>query len=90
MTPRFVRPVLLALLLALGSLPVLASYRAPDETDPAKIVVYKTAKGEKYHADGCRFLSKEEDPKKKIKITLAEAKKLGLEPCKVCEPPPLP
>jgi alpha-beta hydrolase superfamily lysophospholipase len=32
MTPKFVRPVLVAVVLALASLPALASYRAPDET----------------------------------------------------------
>ena len=44
--------------------------------------VYATAGGTKYHADGCRFVAKS-----KIPCTLAEAKKKGLEPCSVCNPP---
>lgn len=44
--------------------------------------VYVTRTGSKYHADGCRFLSKS-----KIPISLKDAKARGLGPCSVCRPP---
>jgi hypothetical protein len=44
--------------------------------------VYATASGTKYHADGCKFLAKSKMP-----CTLADAKKKGLEPCSLCNPP---
>jgi micrococcal nuclease len=44
--------------------------------------VYITKTGEKYHADGCRYLAQS-----KIPIPLADAKARGYEPCKVCGPP---
>ena len=43
--------------------------------------VFKTPSGQKYHLASCRMVknvSKE--------ITLAEAKELGLQPCKICHP----
>lgn len=46
------------------------------------VIVYKTKTGEKYHMDGCRYLSSS-----KIPIKLSEAKALGLTPCSVCNPP---
>lgn len=45
------------------------------------ITVYITKSGGKYHADGCRYLSKS-----KIPISLSEAKGEGYTPCKVCKP----
>jgi hypothetical protein len=45
-------------------------------------VVYITATGEKYHRDGCRYLSQS-----KIAISLADAKARGYTPCSVCDPP---
>lgn len=45
-------------------------------------VVYATKSGTKYHREGCRYLVKS-----KIRITLADAAKRHLEPCKVCKPP---
>ena len=47
-------------------------------------VVYTTKTGEKYHADGCRSLSKS-----KIETTLQNAVDKGYEACKVCKPPKL-
>jgi hypothetical protein len=43
--------------------------------------VFRAESGSKYHVDGCRYL------KTKIKLTVDEAKRLGLEPCSVCNPP---
>ena len=44
--------------------------------------VYKTPSGAKYHLATCRMVKNISE-----KITLAEAGKLGLEPCKICAPP---
>jgi len=52
-----------------------------EKKDPASQVVYVTAKGKKYHVDGCRFLKKG-----KTAIPLSEAVK-SYKPCKVCKPP---
>lgn len=43
--------------------------------------VYVTKTGAKYHADGCRYLSKSQ-----ISIALSEAKK-RFSACSVCKPP---
>jgi hypothetical protein len=43
--------------------------------------VYLTKTGSKYHAEGCRYLSRS-----KIPVTLAIAKEQGYEPCSVCSP----
>lgn len=51
---------------------------------PASTTVYVTQSGEKYHADGCRYLSKS-----KIAISLGDAVAQGYDPCKVCKPPTL-
>lgn len=51
-------------------------------SDGGDITVYITKSGEKYHADGCRYLSKS-----KIPIKLSEAKNKGYTPCSVCNPP---
>jgi hypothetical protein len=50
--------------------------------DAGKGEVSAAASGTKYHADGCRFLAES-----KVPCALAEAKKKGLEPCSVCNPP---
>jgi len=47
----------------------------------AEPVVYITKTGEKYHRDGCRYLSES-----KIAITCAEAIRRGYTPCGVCKP----
>jgi hypothetical protein len=44
--------------------------------------VYITVSGTKYHADGCRYLSKS-----KVAIALADAIAKGYGPCSVCNPP---
>jgi hypothetical protein len=43
--------------------------------------IYKTPSGAKYHLAGCRTVKNVSE-----KITLEQARKLGLEPCKVCHP----
>lgn len=50
--------------------------------DPATITVYVTKTGEKYHRDGCRYLSRS-----RIAITLKDAVARGLGPCSICKPP---
>ncbi len=45
-------------------------------------VVYTTKTGSKYHLAKCSSLRKS-----KIKTTVKEAKKEGMEPCKRCHPP---
>jgi cbb3-type cytochrome oxidase cytochrome c subunit len=53
------------------------------QEDPAKVTVYVTRTGTKYHRDGCRYLSKS-----KIPMSLKEAaERYG--PCSVCKPPRL-
>ena len=47
-----------------------------------KTVVYVTKSGTKYHAEGCRYLSKS-----KIETTLGAAKEKGCTACSVCRPP---
>lgn len=54
----------------------------PAPAEPVGTVVYVTKTGEKYHSDGCRYLSKS-----KIEITLKDAKSRGFDPCSVCNPP---
>jgi hypothetical protein len=44
--------------------------------------VYRTQKGEKYHKKDCRIIK----DKAAFKVTLKEAKKKGLQACKVCKP----
>jgi hypothetical protein len=43
--------------------------------------VYKTPSGEKYHLATCRMVKNVSE-----KITVNEAKQLGLQPCKICKP----
>jgi hypothetical protein len=52
------------------------------QEDPAKITVFITRTGEKYHRDGCRYLSRS-----KIATTLKDAVANGYGPCSVCRPP---
>jgi len=54
------------------------------QPEPANIV-YRTPSGERYHRATCSHVKG-----KAIRITLKEAKEMGLTPCKVCHPPPLP
>lgn len=59
------------------------SVGAQSQQDPATITVYVTRTGEKYHRDGCRYLSRS-----KIPMSLKEAAK-RFSPCSVCKPPAL-
>jgi hypothetical protein len=55
----------------------------PDQPAAASdTYVYKTPSGTKYHRAGCSYLGDNAQ-----KLTLAEAKAAGLEPCSRCEPP---
>jgi hypothetical protein len=58
--------------------------RAADdsETDPEEVTVYVTRTGQKYHREGCRYLSRSMIP-----MSLQEAQDEGYEPCSVCHPP---
>lgn len=53
----------------------------PPTQNPQEVAIFRTKTGSKYHLDGCSAL------KSKIALTLKEAKSLGLEPCKICNPP---
>jgi beta-lactamase superfamily II metal-dependent hydrolase len=59
-----------------------AKKKTPKKDAGSGTAVYVTDSGEKYHADGCRYLKKS-----KHKISLADAKKQGYKPCSVCNPP---
>jgi hypothetical protein len=58
-----------------------AAEEAESDQDDALIMVYVTKTGKKYHAEGCRHLSKS-----KIAQTLADAK-TRYTACKVCLTP---
>ena len=55
---------------------------APSQSNNQGTTVYGTKTGAKYHADGCRYLSKSRVP-----MTLSVAKSSGLTACSVCGPP---
>jgi methylphosphotriester-DNA--protein-cysteine methyltransferase len=59
-------------------LPFVVSAVQASPTD----VVYTTKTGHKYHTATCSSLRKS-----KIKTTVKEAKKQGMEPCRRCHPP---
>ena len=74
--------VALALLANFAAPPVhLSAAQAAARQDPAQITVYVTRTGQKYHRDGCRYLSRS-----KIAMSLKEAAK-RFTPCSVCRPP---
>lgn len=50
--------------------------------EPVEVTVYVTKTGEKYHSDGCQYLSRSQIP-----ISLADAKAGGYTPCSKCHPP---
>lgn len=50
--------------------------------EPVEVTVYVTKTGEKYHSDGCQYLSRSQ-----ISISLADAKAGGYTPCSKCHPP---
>jgi hypothetical protein len=58
----------------------LTTFEVKAQKISEKKIVYITRKGNKYHRDTCRYLSKS-----KIAISIEEAKKY-YKPCKVCKP----
>lgn len=54
---------------------------AGDQSEAAADTVYITDTGEKYHEDGCQYLSDS-----KIPVSRSEAIRRGLDPCSKCEP----
>ena len=62
------------------ALPVVAQRSAPPAAQSK--AVYITRTGNKYYRDGCRYLAK-----KKIPISLKDAKANGFTACKMCHPP---
>ena len=62
--------------------PIVSPPPVTEPAEPVGTIVYVTKTGEKYHANGCRYLSKS-----KIEITLDKAKSRGFDPCSVCKPP---
>ena len=52
------------------------------QEDPAKLTVYVTKTGQKYHRDGCTSLRRS-----KIAVSLKEAVERGFGACKICNPP---
>jgi micrococcal nuclease len=58
-----------------------APVQAKEQAATGKETMYVTSSGKKYHAEGCRHLAKS-----MAAISVADAKKRGLEPCKVCNP----
>jgi hypothetical protein len=81
---------LVLVLVSVGAIPTpgsLAPTRAAVlatgvQQDPATQTVYITRTGDKYHRDGCRYLSRS-----KIPVSLKEAVGRGYGPCSVCKPP---
>jgi hypothetical protein len=65
-----------------GSLVVSAQTQPAKQQDPAKLTVYITKTGEKYHRDGCSSLRKS-----KFAVSLKEAVARGFGACKNCKPP---
>lgn len=61
-----------------------ANVATPAAATNGDTTVYTTKSGKKYHADGCKSLSKS-----KIQTTLQSAVDKGYEACKICKPPVL-
>jgi competence protein ComEC len=61
---------------------IVAPVPAPSQSSNQGVTVYGTATGAKYHAEGCRYLSKS-----KVPMSLSDAKAKGLTACSVCGPP---
>jgi hypothetical protein len=85
MTMKRLLVLVLGFGIVLGSpmpaVPIAGTVAVHAAQDPAKITVYITKTGEKYHRDGCRYLSRS-----KIASTLKEALARGLGACSVCKP----
>lgn len=73
------RLILVALLALFCACPALAD--EPKKMPDSKITVYVGDRSRKYHFKQCHTLRG-----KQYAITLAQAKKQGLTPCKVCQP----
>lgn len=73
------------LLKSLGVKPVkdapAASDRSADSSDTNELTVYITDTGSKYHANGCRYLSRS-----KHAISKSNAQSAGYDACSVCRP----
>ncbi len=52
------------------------------DTKDYETIVYITQGGSKYHSKNCRYVDENAIP-----MTLAEVKRMGLLPCKICAPP---
>ena len=76
--------LIIALLMLCAPVAVLpAQQPAPQQQEQTKEqTVYITRTGMKYHRDGCRCLSR-----RRIPISLKDAKARGYTPCSVCRPP---
>ncbi|NDD52981.1 thermonuclease family protein [bacterium] len=57
----------------------MARERGEERPEPVDGIVHVTRDGNRYHAEGCRHLKGSVE-----EITVAEAKRRGLSPCKVC------
>lgn len=79
---RYAQVPVLVLFLLLLSCPVRAEQIPPD---PAKIMVWITPSGKKYHQENCPTLKNSRNTLKTI--SLEEAVRRDLEPCSVCNPP---
>lgn len=66
---------------AAPSAPERAATARPATVELKETTVYVTRTGEKYHRDGCRYLSRS-----RIPVSLKDAK-LGYSACSVCRPP---
>jgi hypothetical protein len=65
-----------------GPAPKESTPKDPTGKDVSDPTVYITKTGQKYHADGCQYLSQS-----KIPIKLSEAVAKGYTPCSKCNPP---
>jgi hypothetical protein len=77
--------VLLLLAVGCGSLqsrPAVTATEPTSSTQTNEVTVYITNTGERYHVSTCSYLGSSKQP-----ISLAEAKRRGYTPCKVCQPP---
>lgn len=71
-----------SLLVSLVLLSSVAAAQTKPKTPPAgSTIVYVVEKGKSYHKKNCQLKSGSKG------MSLAEAKKKGYKPCKVCKPP---
>ena len=76
---------LLIVVVGCGSLPSQQAATGHNEsvrTQRKELTVYITDTGDRYHVSSCRYLRYSKHP-----VPLAEAKRRGYTPCKVCDPP---